>query len=169
MCVLQGSSTYAYIVKLGQFDACIFGKQLEPSLHGSMQPSEKTRLERSQGWCGRTRPHPGLLRQPLPCSSGLLVGPGLLPRRCPTQVQRVGGLLLVSFALFCFTLSLVTPFDHFSMYLVYMSCKTLSIQYIWKYINSKCICVESLFISPVLDINWRSDLIINDRQQIPQA
>jgi hypothetical protein len=30
-------------------------------------------------------------------------------------------------------------------------------------------CVKSLFISSVLDFDWRLDLIVNDRQQIPQA
>ena len=45
-----------------------------------------------------------------------------------------------------------------------MSCKTLSIKYMWKYVNCKSICVKSLFISPVLDINWRSDLVVKDRQ-----
>jgi len=25
-------------------------------------------------------------------------------------------------------------------------------------------CVKSLFISPVLDLNWRSDVIVKDRQ-----
>jgi hypothetical protein len=39
----------------------------------------------------------------------------------------------------------------------------------WKYVNSKSICVKSLFVSPILDINWWSDLIAKDRQQIPQA
>jgi hypothetical protein len=47
-----------------------------------------------------------------------------------------------------------------AMYFMYMSYKTLSSQYMWKYVNSKCICVISVFISPVLDINWRSDLIV---------
>jgi hypothetical protein len=30
-------------------------------------------------------------------------------------------------------------------------------------------CVKSLFISPILDSNWWSDIIIKHRQQIPQA
>ena len=71
--------------------------------------------------------------------------------------------MLGSFALFCFTLSCVAPFDH-PMYLAYMSYKTLSIQYMWKYVNSKGICVISLLISPVLDINWWSDMVVKDRQ-----
>ena len=70
--------------------------------------------------------------------------------------------LLCAFLLYA---SWVAPFDHFPMYLVYMSFKTLSIQYMWKYVNSKCICIESLFISPILEINWRLDLIVNDCQQ----
>ena len=35
----------------------------------------------------------------------------------------------------------------------------------WKYVNSKCICAISLFISHVLDINWWSNLIVNDHKQ----
>jgi len=31
------------------------------------------------------------------------------------------------------------------------------------------LCVISLFISPVLDLNWRSDLIVKDRQQNPPS
>ena len=37
----------------------------------------------------------------------------------------------------------------------------------WKYVNSKCICAKSLFISPIFDINWQLELIISDRQQSP--
>jgi len=33
-----------------------------------------------------------------------------------------------------------------------------------KYVNSICICDKSLFISPILDSNWWSDLIASDRQ-----
>jgi hypothetical protein len=93
------------------------------------------------GWCGRTLAWSTHHRfTPVGCWLGL-------------DCFHIGGLLLGSFALFCFTLSYVAPFDYFSMYLVYMSSKTLSIQYMWKYVNSKGIYVESLFISPVLDIN----------------
>jgi hypothetical protein len=53
----------------------------------------------------------------------------------------------------------------FHLYSIYLSCKTLNLQYMWKYVNSKCICVKSLFISPILYINWRSDLVAKDRQQ----
>jgi hypothetical protein len=34
----------------------------------------------------------------------------------------------------------------------------------WKIVNSKSICVISLFISPILDINWQLDLVIMDSQ-----
>jgi len=78
----------------------------------------------------------------------------------------VGGLLLGSFALFCFTLSCVAPFYHIPLYFMRMSCKTLSIQYMWKYVHSKCICAKSLFISRILDVKWQSDLIVKDQQQM---
>ena len=35
----------------------------------------------------------------------------------------------------------------------------------WKYVNNKCICAISLFISPILSFNWQSDLVVKDRQQ----
>jgi hypothetical protein len=34
----------------------------------------------------------------------------------------------------------------------------------WKYVNSKGICVMNLLISPVLRLNRRSDLIVKDCQ-----
>jgi hypothetical protein len=43
----------------------------------------------------------------------------------------------------------------------------LSFQYKWNYINSKGICVISLFISPVLDLNWWADLVVKDHQHLP--
>jgi hypothetical protein len=49
------------------------------------------------------------------------------------------------------------------------SVKTLSLQYMWKYVNSKGICVISLFISPNLYFNWQSDLLIMDHQQNPPS
>jgi hypothetical protein len=39
----------------------------------------------------------------------------------------------------------------------------------WKYVNSKGICVISLFISPNLYFNWQSDLLIMDHQQNPPS
>ena len=54
MCLSHMSSSPSYIVKLGQFGACIFGNHQEPSLHSGMQPPEKTGTERSWGRCGRT-------------------------------------------------------------------------------------------------------------------
>ena len=48
-----------------------------------------------------------------------------------------------------------------------MTCKTCFLQYKWNYANSICICVKSMFISPLLDYNWMSDLVVSDRQHIP--
>jgi len=53
----------------------------------------------------------------------------------------------------------------FPLVFKYMSRKTLFFQDMWKYVNSKCVCVISLFISPILSLNWRLDLIVKDRQQ----
>ena len=132
-------------------------------MHAAMQPPEQGGAEPCWGR------HLGLARSPPPCSGGLLAGLGLLPRWCSAQFWRVSGLLLGSFALFCFTLFCVVPFNHISMYLMNKSCKTLSLHCMWKYVNSKGICVKSLFISPILDSNWWSNIIIKDRQQIPQV
>ena len=78
----------------------------------------------------------------------------------------------ISSAHFCFTLSslrLLLDFIYFPLAFESVTCKTCFLQYKWNYVNSKGICVKRLFISPILDFNWRSDLIVSDRQQIPQA
>ena len=72
---------------------------------------------------------------------------------------------LYSIEYFCFTLLELHLLSCFPLVFKYMSCKTLSIQYKWNYVNSKSICVISLFISPILDLNWWSDLIVKDCQQ----
>jgi hypothetical protein len=59
----------------------------------------------------------------------------------------------------------VAHFDYNSIVFQYKSCKIVILQYKWNYINSKSICVISLFISPVLDLIWRSDMTVQDRQQ----
>jgi hypothetical protein len=56
MCVLHMSSSPSYMVKLGQFGACIFGNHQEPSLYGGMQPLEKIGPERL--WRGCTLASP---------------------------------------------------------------------------------------------------------------
>ena len=48
-------------------------------------------------------------------------------------------------------------------------CKTCFFQYKWNYVKSKCICVKSLFISPVLDSNWQSNIIVKDHQQLSRS
>jgi hypothetical protein len=65
----------------------------------------------------------------------------------------------------CFTFLELRLLSCFPLVFKYMSCKTWLFQYIWDYVNNKCICVISLFISPVLDLNWRSDLIVKNCQQ----
>jgi hypothetical protein len=57
------------------------------------------------------------------------------------------GFCLLCFCKICFTLFGVVPFDHIPMYFMYMSCKTLSIQYMWKYVNSKCMCQKFVYFS----------------------
>jgi hypothetical protein len=89
----------------------------------------------------------------------------------PTSVLGLGLLRRWAFILyflmhFCFTLFELRLLSLLPMYFMNKSCKILSLQYMWKYVNSKCICVISLFISFVLNLSWRSDLVVKDRQQI---
>ena len=113
---------------------------------------------------GAVRSHPRLTHSPPPCSGGFLARLGWLPRWCLAQIWLLDGLLLDSFAQDLLYAFRVAPFDHIPMYFMNKSCKTLNLQYMWKYVNSKSIYVKSLFISPVLDINWQSDMVVKDRQ-----
>jgi len=58
-------------------------------------------------------------------------------------------------------------FYYNSLVLNYRSCNIGILQYKWNYVNSKSICAISLFISPILDLNWWSDLIVKDCQHQP--
>ena len=53
----------------------------------------------------RVRPHPGRPTSRPPSPGQFLGGPGPCPHRCLAQIWLLDGLLLGSFALFCFTLS----------------------------------------------------------------
>ena len=66
-------------------------------------------------------------------------------------------------------LSLMAYFDYNSIVFQYKSYKIVILQYKWNYVNSKSICVISLFISPVLDLIWRLNLVVKDRQQNPPS
>jgi hypothetical protein len=74
------------------------------------------------------------------------------------------GLCLIPWCMICITLSLMAYFDYNSIVFQYKSYKIVVLQYKWNYANSKGICVKSMFISPILDYNWRSDLVVSDRQ-----
>ena len=76
------------------------------------------------------------------------------------------GLCLIPCCMICITLSLMAYFDYNSIVFQYKSCKIVILQYKWNYVNSKGICVKSMFISPILDYNWWSDLIVSDRQHL---
>jgi hypothetical protein len=148
MCVLRMRSTPSYIVQHGQFGIGKLGNHREPPMHGGMQPLEERGPERWRRRCGCTQ---GVPASWLPLRGRFLGEPRPCPRRCPAQNWLLVRLLLGSFALFCFTLSYVAPFWHFPMYFMCISYKILSSQYMWKYVNNTCICVISLFISPILD------------------
>ena len=65
----------------------------------------------------------------------------------------------------CLSLLGLCLFDYNPTIFVYMLYKIVNLQYKWNYVNSKGICVISLFISPILSLNWWSDLVDKDRQQ----
>jgi hypothetical protein len=97
--------------------------------------------------------HPGLVCSPPPFSVGLLARPGWLPCWCSAHVCLVGwAFACCAFVEYALHFLDWRTFDHISMYFMNKSYETLSLQYMWKYVNSKSICVESLFISPILDI-----------------
>jgi hypothetical protein len=66
-------------------------------------------------------------------------------------------------------LSLMVHFDYSSIVFQYKSYKIVILQYKWNYVNTKIICVIILFISPVLDLIWRSDMVVKDHQQNPPS
>ena len=129
-----------------------------------MQPPEETRPRRQWQGCRRLMTTfvwsvPGWAWAP-PTS---VLGPGLSYRWASS---------CISFAHFCITLStlhLLFGFVYFPLVFECVSCKTCFLQYKWNCVNSKGICVKRLFISPILDNNWRSNVVVSDRQQIPQA
>ena len=86
----------------------------------------------------------------------LVLGPG-----CCVKV----GFSISLIAHFCCTLSVLRLLLGFPLVFKCVSCKTCFLQYKWNFVNSKVICVKRLFISPILDFNWQSDLIDSDRQQ----
>ena len=72
---------------------------------------------------------------------------------------------LYAFLLMLSSLRLLLGFVYFPLVFECVSYKTCFLQYKWNYVNSKGIYVKRLFISPVLDNNWRSKVVISDRQQ----
>ena len=115
------------------------------------------------------RPHPGGPASRPPSRGQFLGGPRPLPRRCSAQILRWSGPFLGTLVQNLHYAFSFAHFDHFPLVFKYLSCKTCFLQYKWNYINSKGICVKILFISPVLDNNWRSNVVVSDRQRIPQT
>ena len=66
--------------------------------------------------------------------------------------------LFISLAHFYITLLELRLLLGFPFVFGCVSCKTCFLQYKCNYVNSTCICVKSMFISPILDYNWRSNL-----------
>ena len=64
------------------------------------------------------------------------------------------------------TLSLMAYFNYNSIVFQYKSCKIVILQYKWNYVNSKGICVKSMFISPILDYNWWLEMVVSDHQYL---
>ena len=73
---------------------------------------------------------------------------------------------LCTFLHYAFYFAPFLGFVYFPFVFECVSCKICFLQYKWNYVNSTCICVKSMFISPILDYNWWSDLIVSDRQHL---
>ena len=56
------------------------------------------------------------------------------------------GLSSISFERICVTLFLMAHFDYNYTVFLYMSCKTLIFQYMWKYVNMNNICVYVMLV-----------------------
>ena len=80
---------------------------------------------------------------------------------CALGTESTGKQAFASFAYLCF-LRLHTFDLHFHFF-IYLSCKALFLQYIWKCVNMKNMCVIML-VSPLI---WRSNMVNKDRQQDP--
>ena len=74
--------------------------------------------------------------------------------------------LFISLAYFYITVLELHLLFGFPLVFECVSYKTCFLQYKWNYVNSICICVKSMFISPILDFNWWSDLIVSDRRHL---
>jgi hypothetical protein len=114
------------------------------------------------------RPHPGGPTSQPPLRGRFLGGPRPLPRRCSSQVWRVGG-LSPSLIFSCANLLYALPDCAFCLVFHLYSNVCPTIHVFSNTSGTRSIvyaCVISLFISPVLDFNWRSDLIDSDRQQL---
>jgi hypothetical protein len=79
------------------------------------------------------------------------------------------GCPLILWCRICISLSLVVHFDYNSIIFQCKSCKIVILQYKWNYVNGKSICVISLFIPPILDLIWWSDMVAKDHQQNPPS
>ena len=73
------------------------------------------------------------------------------------------GLCLSPWCRIHITLSRLRILVCFPLVFEYESCKTCFLKYKWNYVNSKGICVKSMFISLVLDYNWQLEMVVSDR------
>ena len=166
MCVLHMSSSPSYIVKLGRFRACIFNNHQEPSLHGGIQPPEKTGPKRSWGRCRRTLGSFAGQRLTLvsfQLGLGFILG-GILP-----SLDVWMGLCLSPWCRICITLSRLRILVCFPLVFEYESCKICFLEYKWNQVNSKGICIKSIFIFPIWTIiggQKRSLVIANKSPQL---
>jgi len=105
---------------------------------------------RAHPWCGHTRAGPAGHRLAL---VGSWLGLDLLYVGAQPSFSSLDGPSLI----FCVDKLLhllgLRLFYHNPTVIVYMLCKPVNLQYKWNYINSKGICVISLFISPALSLN----------------
>jgi hypothetical protein len=114
--------------KLGNYD--------KPPLHGINEPPEERWAEPHRWRCallGPSRNHLHLvgLLVDLECSHG-----GAWPRYVGWM-----GLLCFPWCRCCVYTFRVAPFDYISIIFAFCACKTVNLQYMWKYVNMNNICV----------------------------
>jgi hypothetical protein len=140
LCVLDSTSYPLFILVHGRFQVCYTWKLAwtdQAWRHATAWRSwarEATWGVQAHPWCGRTRAGPARHRLAL---VGLWLGLDLFYVGCwPSWRRRWASLYNLGF-----TLLMVAPFGCFSTVFMYKLCKIMILQFQWKYVNSKTICM----------------------------
>ena len=117
------------------------------------------------------RPHSsGAASRPPSCGQ-FLGGPRPLPRRCSAQIRCVGGLLHV-FPLRISALRFLLCAFCLVLFIFHFVFECVSAKHVFSNTSGTMsivkACVKIMFISFVMDYNWRLEMVVCDRQQIPK-